>query len=713
MSEAAKTTTFVGAAVVVLLLAFLTRPKPPTVAQTLEAKKILNEVDDPLSASRLKIIKYDEDTSSIKPFEVAQVDGVWSIPSHQGYPADAKKQMADAATSVMNLKVLGVVSTSPAEHATYGVIDPDIEKLKPGAVGVGTRVTMENSAGDTLVNMIIGKKVKDQENQRYVREVGRDPVYLVKFDPSKLTTRFEDWIEADLLKLNPFDIRQVTLKDYSVELGLGAGGLSVLWDRRNQMTFAYDDKDAKWTAKQLKVYDKKARQFHTVELAKEEEVNNEKLNDLKNALDDLKIVDVERKPEGLSRDLKAEKDFATKEEAVRNLASRGFMPVQVGRDAYDILSSEGEALCQMKDGVEYVLRFGKLVMGSQADAGGGAKKKEASQEAKKGDAPADAKDSGIHRYLFVMARFNDHVIARPELEKLPELPKGAKAAKKEEGKQGEKQAQKQANDSDKKAQPDADAKAGSAPSPSADQAETAKEKGNAAGTKQPADAKQPAGPAESGKPAVDTPAATEKKKDADTGKKSQPADDALTALIAKRKKIEKENQRKLDDYQEKIKKAKKRVKELNDRFGDWYYVISDSVFKKIHLGRDDVIKKKETEADKKKKDAAETGPVGELNDLQQSVGGTQAEEAPAGNKPTAEKAEQPATKAAPAKPAAKAEPAKPAKQPAPAKPAAKAKPAKQPAAKPAAKAEPAKQPAAAAKPAKQPAVEKGTAKRRP
>ena len=36
--------------------------------------------------------------------------------------------------------------------------------------------------------------------------------------------------------------------------------------------------------------------------------------------------------------------------------------------------------------------------------------------------------------------------------------------------------------------------------------------------------------------------------------------------------------------------------ELNARFADWYYVISDEVFRKIHLNRDDLIKKKEKPA---------------------------------------------------------------------------------------------------------------------
>ncbi len=32
---------------------------------------------------------------------------------------------------------------------------------------------------------------------------------------------------------------------------------------------------------------------------------------------------------------------------------------------------------------------------------------------------------------------------------------------------------------------------------------------------------------------------------------------------------------------------------MNARFADWYYVISNEVYRKIHLGRDEIVKKKE------------------------------------------------------------------------------------------------------------------------
>ena len=63
-------------------------------------------------------------------------------------------------------------------------------------------------------------------------------------------------------------------------------------------------------------------------------------------------------------------------------------------------------------------------------------------------------------------------------------------------------------------------------------------------------------------------------------------------LEDEKERIEKSNAQKLEAYNTQIQQAKDRVKELNDRFADWYYVISDEVYRKIHLSRVDLVKAK-------------------------------------------------------------------------------------------------------------------------
>ena len=76
------------------------------------------------------------------------------------------------------------------------------------------------------------------------------------------------------------------------------------------------------------------------------------------------------------------------------------------------------------------------------------------------------------------------------------------------------------------------------------------------------------------------------------------------AAETKLERIDQENQRKLDEYDQKLQDGRDKVKELNDRFADWYYVISDSVYEKIRLRRLDVVQLIEPSADDDETSAA-------------------------------------------------------------------------------------------------------------
>ena len=125
-------------------------------------KKLFPDFENPLAAKSLEVVTFNEDNATIRDFKVAQTKGVWSIPSHSNYPADAKEHMAKAATALMDLKVLSVASDRPGDQKTYGVITPDPEELKVGMTGVGTRVTVRDGEDKVLADLVIGKTVKDR-----------------------------------------------------------------------------------------------------------------------------------------------------------------------------------------------------------------------------------------------------------------------------------------------------------------------------------------------------------------------------------------------------------------------------------------------------------------------------------------------------------------------------------------------------------------------
>jgi hypothetical protein len=561
MTETAKTLTFMAAGAVALLAAFAVVPSDSSLNVDEYVGQRLNEfdVDKP---KRLKIVKFDAETATPREFEVAEDEGLWTIPSKDGYPADATTQMAEAANCLIDREILRVASTSRSEHAALGVVDPSNAKLSSEADGVGTRVIMSDN-NSVLTDMIVGKPVRDAEGQYHVRNTEQDIVYVVELDPSKLTTRFEDWIEDDLLKINPFDIRRIEIKDYTAELMGTAQGIGVKWDRRAEMALDYNNTDSKWSAASLKKFDTATESYVDYKLADDEELDQETLNKLRDGLDDLLLVDVERKPEGLSADLKAGQDFVKDNEAALNLMERGFAPIgSKDGESVDILSTEGEVVTSLQDGVEYVLRFGNLQMEEE----GGESKPAADSTATSG---TEKSGDSINRYLFVMARFNESLIEKPELEELPELPEGAEesaeTAQEETTEAGEPASAggEDAAETDEKS-PEGEESTGESPD----------ESNSAAGGEQP-----------EGEPDAEAPKA--EKSPEDEAKANEIAD-----IIAARKEIEEENQRRLDEYQAKLEEGKKHVAELNERFGDWYYVIPDDVFKQVHLSLDNVVKKK-------------------------------------------------------------------------------------------------------------------------
>lgn len=548
-----KTAGFLGAGLLLLALGWAVQPrfKPATLKPAVE-RVLFPELTDAEKAASLEIIRYDDELATLYPFKVIKTGGVWVLPSHQNYPADAKDQLAAAATELVDLKALDVVTERAADHEVYGVIEPDQEKIKPGMTGVGQLIEIRDASGSKIARLIIGKEDKQagvgsgSRRLRFVRKAGQDPVYRVELDTSKFTTQFGDWIEKDLLKLTPWDVRSVELDNYTLAAVESDGRLEVRQQRSEKMQLSYDDKASSWQLTSLETFpNEDSAESVSEELKNNEEVDSTKLNDLRNALGDLQIIDVARKPAGLSADLKAAESFVNDVEAVSSLQQRGFLPLPSGA----ILSTEGQTVIGMKDGVEYVLRFGAgTTVTEPGKAGSG----------EDGDASGESAETAA-RYLLVMAQFNDGLLEKPELAELPSLPE-------EDGKDGD-----------------------STEQPKDEESEEEKAEKEAS-----SDEKEPAG--------ADVTAA-------DLLKQADEAEAAMQKAIEDRRQVERENRRKQESYDEKVVEGKKRVAELNGRFADWYYIVSDEEFEKIHLNREAVIKAKAESAS----DTAQgsTGPVPE------------------------------------------------------------------------------------------------------
>jgi Domain of unknown function (DUF4340) len=349
-----------------------------------QGEKFCKDFTDPLACTDLEVVEFDSATATARPFKVMFKDNKWIIPSHHNYPADAKDRLSKTAGGVMDLLKDKIVSDRPDDHEALGVIDP-LDRKGP-LKGRGKRVTLKDKSEKVLAEFIIGNEVRDRPGQRYVRVPLKNRTYGVNVK-AELSTKFSDWIETNLLKLDSGRIREVTFDNHKVD----PEQLQII--PGDKLTIDRKDSAATWNL--------------SIPIPAGQELNTEKINTLTSALADLKIVGVRPKPAGMSRELKLSTSNEVKpasEEDLRSLVNRGFYPTKNG-----LYSNQGDVVVKTDEGALYTLRFGEVNFstGEALEAGG-------KDEGKTKDAAKKAEGASENRFLMVTVSFDPKLVTEPE-----------------------------------------------------------------------------------------------------------------------------------------------------------------------------------------------------------------------------------------------------------------------------------------------------------
>ncbi len=550
MNAAAKTITFIVATIVLVSLWFMTVPglKEPALYSD-QGEVFFAQFDDPTVPTTLEVVEFNSETAELKPFRVEFRDGRWSIPSHHGYPADAKDRMAESAGMLVGLKKESVRSDDPTQHAGFGVLDPNEAGLEK--TGYGKLVKFEDSAGNQLASLIIGNELEGKPDLRYVRVPGKKRVYTAKL-PTIPSTDFSEWIETDLLDASGYDIAKLVFDNYSIDEQAGTrvpGDLVVA-----------EKKDYKWTIEGL---------------GPDEEIDTTAFSDVTNTLGDLKIVGVRQKPAGLTRNLTKAEGIELTRETAYSLQSRGFY---ITRDG--LYANEGDLIATSDKGVQYVLRFGEILYGSGGDVTHGADDEGALKEG--GDETEEKKGLNAHRFIMVTASFDGSVLAKPDGEVLAEDELSKRAAARSEietiiaAVEGYKSKHEQALPGS------LDELTQAADGETALLAELAKD---------------PWGNDFVFAPAGDAGFAVKS-----LGADGQEGGDGVNHDVSSEDwKHEDDLVRLKDDlaaYDKKVEEGQAAATKLSERFAPWYYVIEQTSFEKLHKGRTELVKaKKPTDDD--------------------------------------------------------------------------------------------------------------------
>lgn len=274
----------------------------------------------------IEIVDYDEAEAVARPLKVEFRKGRWLLTSHSDYPAEARDRLARTAASLLDLKKDTPATDRVEDHAKYGVLDP-LDVRNPALQGRGKRVTLRDAGGATLAELVLGHPIKEKAGYRYVRLPGQKRVYAVKTDADP-SAQFADWVEANLLRLNPADITKMGLNSYQIDEQAG--------QIMNLQRTAYERGKPSWTAEAQAIA---------------------------STLASLRVMGAKPKPKELADQLRTGQ-LALTLETVMSLRQRGFFIAPNGL----LLSNEGELIAETSKGLVYTVRFGELATETTASS---------------------------------------------------------------------------------------------------------------------------------------------------------------------------------------------------------------------------------------------------------------------------------------------------------------------------------------------------------
>lgn len=404
MNENVKTFLFAGIAMVLFVVALSTRA-PVTENDGLGlGEEMFPGFTDSFDVRKVEIVEFDEKQGDSRGITVEKEDTGWVISSQNGYPADAQDQLEKAVDLLSGLTKLSLESEEAGDHEKYGVEDPT--EAKTGDKGVGRLVRLSGADGKVLADLIIGKEFElggtTQDSAPgdlfYVRVPGQPAVFTTRLlNPSAVKSGFVDWVERDLLSVkggyqfSSSSVSSIALDQHKIEK------FEIV--RGPVYTFERDESNSGW----------QESNGSDLKPARHELMNTNSLDGLRDAFGDLEITGVQLKPDVLATNLLSGNEFTdipdqSSLEVMRgSLQEKGFYAVPVAeregaKPRIEIFSNQGEVRVGMSEGAEYVLRFGSSF---------------------KGDASASEDDS---RYIYILARFNDDLLDKPEFDLPPKSP---------------------------------------------------------------------------------------------------------------------------------------------------------------------------------------------------------------------------------------------------------------------------------------------------
>lgn len=563
MNEIKTTFTFLVSAAVLAALAFASHfMNQPSGTENFElvGMPFFENFESASQAQSLMVSAVDEESGRLERFEVNNQNGLWRIPSEYDYPAEAADRLATTASSVMGIVREALAGRLTNEHAKLGVLDPLADDIEDPD-GVGKRITLKGADDEVVVDLIIGKEAGDVvltgaeapfgnssgEKYYFVRNPDEDQTYKVKLKID-LSTKFSDWIDPDLLRIDPNSVIGVTIDNYSLEEDQSnplSPNKALFKAQGDKVQLTRESNTEAWKLDGL--------------ISEAEDLEAAKITEMLGVLDQLKIAGVRPKSKYrgfflLTPDLKLnlQPDFETDKQGLAQaiqqlqgeLDQKGFNLAGTA-DKMELVAQNGDISIGTEQGVLYTLSVGANYDGEETEIEIGSTEEDGEGEGSE-EAGVEPSVQNKDRYMMVRVAFDESLVSQkpvPPVEPVaPVKPEGYLPAPEK--------ADTDAKNPDETTEDPAD-----------------KPPGEKTTERDPAFIKYDS----------DLAAFGELKLDYELAK---------TRFETETK-----------EFQDKISEGKKLVAELNERFGDWYYVISGENLSTLQSKRSDLVKTKPAPAE--------------------------------------------------------------------------------------------------------------------
>ena len=324
------------------------------------------------------------ESDRIEQIKLRRKGDSWILPQYEDFTATGIARISEVAKSMLDRKILAITGDQEQSHFEFGLVDPAEATGLPNRASLGMKVELRDRNRGDIASLIIGKPVSETggDGKYFVRLPGQPTVYEMQIPKVIFSTRFEDWVDSNLMNLpnqrnSPIRVTGIGIDSYRIDA----------------KEIASADKQPDWQVKfQFSPNGSKGNLLRWVDGKFEKEdisqLSQRQVSDLLTALSQIRVLGARSKPKSIVKLFRKSAEISDAA-ALKGLAPFGFR----GRsddEGFKIESANGELAIVTSDGMKM-----RLLVGSLADQ-------------------TDSRSLDLNYHVLVLAEMVESVFEEPE-----------------------------------------------------------------------------------------------------------------------------------------------------------------------------------------------------------------------------------------------------------------------------------------------------------